>query len=101
MSSYVTFPKEPAGDRDLPPPPVPPPVKRPVHGLPDRAASQGNSSANNLKREDTGILCKDALFNCSKHPCIILRSRLHHIILTFMHVGTKASSSVGGAFSVM
>lgn len=43
MSSYVAFPKDPAGDRDLPPPPVPPPVKKPVLGLPDRAASQGKT----------------------------------------------------------
>ncbi|XP_074525317.1 capping protein, Arp2/3 and myosin-I linker protein 3-like isoform X2 [Halichoeres trimaculatus] len=40
-SSYVTFPKEAANERSLPPPPVPPPVNKPVHGLPDRAASQG------------------------------------------------------------
>ncbi|XP_031167540.1 capping protein, Arp2/3 and myosin-I linker protein 3-like isoform X1 [Sander lucioperca] len=40
-SSYVTFPKESANERNLPPPPVPPPVNKPVHGLPDRAASQG------------------------------------------------------------
>ncbi|KAM7410361.1 hypothetical protein PAMA_001685 [Pampus argenteus] len=40
-SSYVTFPKESANERNLPPPPVPPPVNRSVHGLPDRAASQG------------------------------------------------------------
>ncbi|XP_062251665.1 capping protein, Arp2/3 and myosin-I linker protein 3-like [Platichthys flesus] len=39
--SYVTFPKESANERNLPPPPVPPPVIKPVHGLPDRAASQG------------------------------------------------------------
>ncbi|XP_026201111.1 capping protein, Arp2/3 and myosin-I linker protein 3-like isoform X2 [Anabas testudineus] len=39
-SSYVTFPKE-SNERNLPPPPVPPPVNKPVHGLPDRAASQG------------------------------------------------------------
>eukprot|EP00064_Thunnus_orientalis_P005009 superscaffoldBa00000475_g5022 len=39
-SSYVTYPKESANERNLPPPPVPPPVNRPVHGLPDRAASQ-------------------------------------------------------------
>ncbi|XP_044054279.1 capping protein, Arp2/3 and myosin-I linker protein 3-like isoform X1 [Siniperca chuatsi] len=41
-SSYVTFPKESANERNLPPPPVPPPVNKPVHGLPDRAASQGD-----------------------------------------------------------
>ncbi|XP_044216864.1 capping protein, Arp2/3 and myosin-I linker protein 3-like isoform X1 [Thunnus albacares] len=41
-SSYVTYPKESANERNLPPPPVPPPVNRPVHGLPDRAASQGD-----------------------------------------------------------
>ncbi|XP_029286265.1 capping protein, Arp2/3 and myosin-I linker protein 3-like isoform X2 [Cottoperca gobio] len=42
MSSYVTFPKESANERNLPPPPpVPPPVNKPLHGLPDRAASQG------------------------------------------------------------
>ncbi|XP_071751723.2 capping protein, Arp2/3 and myosin-I linker protein 3-like [Centroberyx gerrardi] len=41
MSSYVTFPKESAIERNLPPPPVPPPVSKPMHGLPDRAASQG------------------------------------------------------------
>ncbi|XP_028259601.1 capping protein, Arp2/3 and myosin-I linker protein 3-like [Parambassis ranga] len=40
-SSYVTFSKESANERNLPPPPVPPPVNRPIHGLPDRAASQG------------------------------------------------------------
>ncbi|XP_034555561.1 capping protein, Arp2/3 and myosin-I linker protein 3-like isoform X2 [Notolabrus celidotus] len=40
-SSYVTFPKEAANERSLPPPPVPPPVNKPVLGLPDRAASQG------------------------------------------------------------
>ncbi|XP_059196606.1 capping protein, Arp2/3 and myosin-I linker protein 3-like isoform X1 [Centropristis striata] len=40
-SSYVTFPKESVSERNLPPPPVPPPVNKPVHGLPDRAASQG------------------------------------------------------------
>ncbi|KAG7470204.1 hypothetical protein JOB18_050004, partial [Solea senegalensis] len=40
-SSYVTFPKESANERNLPPPPVPPPIFKPVHGLPDRAASQG------------------------------------------------------------
>ncbi|XP_037627126.1 capping protein, Arp2/3 and myosin-I linker protein 3-like [Sebastes umbrosus] len=41
-SSYVTFPKESVNERNLPPPPVPPPVNKPVHGLPDRAASQGD-----------------------------------------------------------
>ncbi|XP_029355872.1 capping protein, Arp2/3 and myosin-I linker protein 3-like isoform X2 [Echeneis naucrates] len=41
MSSYVSFPKESANERNLPPPPVPPPVIKPLHGLPDRAASQG------------------------------------------------------------
>ncbi|XP_047192909.1 capping protein, Arp2/3 and myosin-I linker protein 3-like isoform X4 [Scophthalmus maximus] len=41
-SSYVSFPKESANERNLPPPPVPPPVFRPAHGLPDRAASQGD-----------------------------------------------------------
>ncbi|XP_069006751.1 capping protein, Arp2/3 and myosin-I linker protein 3-like isoform X2 [Embiotoca jacksoni] len=40
-SSFVTFPKESANERSLPPPPVPPPVNKPPHGLPDRAASQG------------------------------------------------------------
>ncbi|KAF3835106.1 hypothetical protein F7725_027664 [Dissostichus mawsoni] len=40
-SSYVTFPKESANERNLPPPPVPPPTNKPLHGLPDRAASQG------------------------------------------------------------
>uniref|UniRef100_A0A1A8GPZ3 Leucine rich repeat containing 16B n=1 Tax=Nothobranchius korthausae TaxID=1143690 RepID=A0A1A8GPZ3_9TELE len=40
-SSYVTFPKEPSIERELPPPPVPPPINKPIHGLPDRAASQG------------------------------------------------------------
>nr|XP_040040738.1 capping protein, Arp2/3 and myosin-I linker protein 3-like [Gasterosteus aculeatus aculeatus] len=40
-SSYVMFPKEPSNERSLPPPPVPPPGLRPVHGLPTRAASQG------------------------------------------------------------
>nr|XP_033477934.1 capping protein, Arp2/3 and myosin-I linker protein 3-like [Epinephelus lanceolatus] len=40
-SSYVTFSKEAANERNLPPPPVPPPVNKPAHGLPDRAASQG------------------------------------------------------------
>ncbi|KAM9762503.1 capping protein, Arp2/3 and myosin-I linker protein 3-like isoform 2-T2 [Menidia menidia] len=40
-TSYVTFPKESPNERNLPPPPVPPPVNRPIHGLPDRAASQG------------------------------------------------------------
>ncbi|XP_068581522.1 capping protein, Arp2/3 and myosin-I linker protein 3-like isoform X3 [Cebidichthys violaceus] len=40
-SSFVIFPKESANERSLPPPPVPPPVHKPVHGLPDRAASQG------------------------------------------------------------
>uniref|UniRef100_A0A8C6P1W8 CARMIL C-terminal domain-containing protein n=1 Tax=Nothobranchius furzeri TaxID=105023 RepID=A0A8C6P1W8_NOTFU len=40
-SSYVTFPKEPSNERELPPPPVPPPINKPMHGLPDRAASQG------------------------------------------------------------
>ncbi|XP_060934311.1 capping protein, Arp2/3 and myosin-I linker protein 3-like [Limanda limanda] len=38
--SYVTFPKESANERNLPPPPVPPPVIKP-HGLSERAASQG------------------------------------------------------------
>ncbi|CAK6956082.1 capping protein%2C Arp2/3 and myosin-I linker protein 3-like [Scomber scombrus] len=41
-SSYVAFPKESANERNLPPPPVPPPVSRHVYGLPDRAASQGD-----------------------------------------------------------
>lgn len=41
-SSYVTFPKESPCERNLPPPPVPPPL-RPVPGLADRAASQGNA----------------------------------------------------------
>ncbi|XP_041647762.1 capping protein, Arp2/3 and myosin-I linker protein 3-like [Cheilinus undulatus] len=41
-SSYVTFSKEAANERSLPPPPVPPPGGKPVHGLPDRAASQGD-----------------------------------------------------------
>ncbi|XP_037325813.2 capping protein, Arp2/3 and myosin-I linker protein 3-like isoform X1 [Pungitius pungitius] len=40
-SSYVMFPKEPSNERSLPPPPVPPPGLRLVHGLPTRAASQG------------------------------------------------------------
>nr|XP_046248413.1 capping protein, Arp2/3 and myosin-I linker protein 3-like isoform X4 [Scatophagus argus]XP_046248414.1 capping protein, Arp2/3 and myosin-I linker protein 3-like isoform X4 [Scatophagus argus] len=40
-SSYVIFPKESASERSLPPPPVPPPINKPVHALPDRAASQG------------------------------------------------------------
>ncbi|KAF3691182.1 Capping protein, Arp2/3 and myosin-I linker protein 3 [Channa argus] len=39
-SSYVSFSKE-YSERNLPPPPVPPPVHKPVLGLPDRAASQG------------------------------------------------------------
>ncbi|XP_029002715.1 capping protein, Arp2/3 and myosin-I linker protein 3-like [Betta splendens] len=39
-SLYVTFPKDP-NERNLPPPPVPPPGNKPAHGLPDRAASQG------------------------------------------------------------
>ncbi|XP_076009387.1 capping protein, Arp2/3 and myosin-I linker protein 3-like [Genypterus blacodes] len=38
-SSHVTFPKE---SSNLPPPPPPPPAHRPMHGLPDRAASQGD-----------------------------------------------------------
>ncbi|KAM4574530.1 capping protein, Arp2/3 and myosin-I linker protein 3-like isoform 2-T2 [Fundulus diaphanus] len=41
-SSYVTFSKESANERNLPPPPVPPPANKPFHGLPDRAASQGD-----------------------------------------------------------
>uniref|UniRef100_A0A3P9Q7T8 Leucine-rich repeat-containing protein 16B-like n=1 Tax=Poecilia reticulata TaxID=8081 RepID=A0A3P9Q7T8_POERE len=41
-SSYVTFSKESANERNLPPPPVPPPAIKPIHGLPDRAASQGD-----------------------------------------------------------
>uniref|UniRef100_A0A3B5LHB2 CARMIL C-terminal domain-containing protein n=1 Tax=Xiphophorus couchianus TaxID=32473 RepID=A0A3B5LHB2_9TELE len=41
-SSYVTFSKESANERSLPPPPVPPPAIKPIHGLPDRAASQGD-----------------------------------------------------------
>lgn len=40
-TSYVTFMKDPAPERSLPPPPLPPPFGRSVHGLPDRAASQG------------------------------------------------------------
>ncbi|XP_049588264.1 capping protein, Arp2/3 and myosin-I linker protein 3 isoform X3 [Syngnathus scovelli] len=40
-TSYVTFLKEPAPERSLPPPPLPPPFGRHAHGLPDRAASQG------------------------------------------------------------
>ncbi|XP_077439282.1 capping protein, Arp2/3 and myosin-I linker protein 3-like isoform X1 [Vanacampus margaritifer] len=40
-TSYVTFLKEPAPERSLPPPPLPPPFSRPVHGLPDRSSSQG------------------------------------------------------------
>ncbi|XP_061744135.1 LOW QUALITY PROTEIN: capping protein, Arp2/3 and myosin-I linker protein 3-like [Nerophis ophidion] len=40
-TSYVTFPKESAMERNLPPPPVPPPFSRPPLGLPGRAASQG------------------------------------------------------------
>ncbi|XP_017284323.1 capping protein, Arp2/3 and myosin-I linker protein 3 isoform X2 [Kryptolebias marmoratus] len=39
--SFVTFPKESANERNLPPPPVPPPVNKMTYGLPDRAASQG------------------------------------------------------------
>lgn len=46
-SSYVTFPKE-SNERNLPPPPVPPPVNKFVHGLPDRAASQGNCAENTI-----------------------------------------------------
>lgn len=41
-SSYVTFSRESVSDRGLPPPPVPPPGHKPTHGLPDRAASQGD-----------------------------------------------------------
>ncbi|KAK5907277.1 hypothetical protein CesoFtcFv8_005145 [Champsocephalus esox] len=41
MPPYVTFPKESANERNLPPPPIPPPTNKPLHGLPDRAASQG------------------------------------------------------------
>ncbi|CAL8287582.1 unnamed protein product [Arctogadus glacialis] len=41
-SSYVTFPKNSDSDRHLPPPPVPPPNTRALHGLPYRAASQGD-----------------------------------------------------------
>ncbi|CAL8306899.1 unnamed protein product [Lota lota] len=41
-SSYVTFPKNSDSARHLPPPPVPPPTTRAVHGLPYRAASQGD-----------------------------------------------------------
>ncbi|XP_061540069.1 capping protein, Arp2/3 and myosin-I linker protein 3-like isoform X2 [Phycodurus eques] len=45
-TSYVTFPKDPAPERILPPPPSPPPpVSRPAHGLPDRAASQGDEGS--------------------------------------------------------
>ncbi|XP_077390173.1 capping protein, Arp2/3 and myosin-I linker protein 3-like isoform X4 [Festucalex cinctus] len=40
-TSYVTFLKEPAPERSLPPPPLPPPFSRPAYGLPDRSASQG------------------------------------------------------------
>ncbi|KAM3875857.1 F-actin-uncapping protein LRRC16A-like [Diretmus argenteus] len=40
-SAYVTFPKDSAYERNLPPPPVPPPVSKSALGLPDRAASQG------------------------------------------------------------
>ncbi|XP_047230952.1 capping protein, Arp2/3 and myosin-I linker protein 3-like isoform X3 [Girardinichthys multiradiatus] len=42
-SSYVSFSKETANERNLPPPPVPPPSNKPIHGLPDRAASQATS----------------------------------------------------------
>uniref|UniRef100_A0A3B3YEM6 CARMIL C-terminal domain-containing protein n=1 Tax=Poecilia mexicana TaxID=48701 RepID=A0A3B3YEM6_9TELE len=45
-SSYVTFSKESANERNLPPPPVPPPSIKPIHGLPDRAASQGTRTTN-------------------------------------------------------
>ncbi|XP_033820575.2 capping protein, Arp2/3 and myosin-I linker protein 3-like isoform X2 [Periophthalmus magnuspinnatus] len=41
-SAYVSFSKDLAFDRSLPPPPVPPPGHKPTHGLPDRAASQGD-----------------------------------------------------------
>ncbi|KAJ0065323.1 hypothetical protein NL108_007057 [Boleophthalmus pectinirostris] len=41
-SAYVSFSKDSAFDRSLPPPPVPPPGHKPTHGLPDRAASQGD-----------------------------------------------------------
>ncbi|XP_061635438.1 capping protein, Arp2/3 and myosin-I linker protein 3-like isoform X4 [Phyllopteryx taeniolatus] len=45
-TSYVTFPKDPAPERILPPPPSPPPpVSRPARGLPDRAASQGEEGS--------------------------------------------------------
>lgn len=40
-STFVTFSKDSSNERNLPPPPVPPPVVKPLHGLPDRAASQG------------------------------------------------------------
>ncbi|XP_057696631.1 capping protein, Arp2/3 and myosin-I linker protein 3-like isoform X1 [Corythoichthys intestinalis] len=42
-TSYVSFPKEPPPERSLPPPPLPPPFSR--HGLPDRAASQGDEGS--------------------------------------------------------
>ncbi|XP_077463787.1 capping protein, Arp2/3 and myosin-I linker protein 3-like isoform X1 [Stigmatopora argus] len=39
-TSYVSFLKDPPPERSLPPPPMAPPFNR--HGLPDRAASQGD-----------------------------------------------------------
>uniref|UniRef100_A0AAV2KSD6 Leucine-rich repeat-containing protein 16B-like n=1 Tax=Knipowitschia caucasica TaxID=637954 RepID=A0AAV2KSD6_KNICA len=41
-SAYASFSKDSAFDRSLPPPPAPPPGHKPTHGLPDRAASQGD-----------------------------------------------------------
>ncbi|XP_053708449.1 capping protein, Arp2/3 and myosin-I linker protein 3-like isoform X2 [Synchiropus splendidus] len=47
-SSFVTFSKEAASERSLPPPPLPPPAMKAAHGLPERALSQGEEGGRPL-----------------------------------------------------
>ncbi|XP_072294492.1 capping protein, Arp2/3 and myosin-I linker protein 3-like isoform X2 [Eucyclogobius newberryi] len=72
-SAYVSFSKNSAFDRSLPPPPVPPPGHKPSHGLPDRAASQGDEGLRpqapiKPQRSRKSMSCDTDSFNSAPGP---------------------------------